>query len=156
MEKNTYNLKDDCIFCKIVKGEIPSYKVYEDDEFLGFLDIFPNTDGMTLLIPKNHYDSYTFEMPDEVYTRFFLTAKKLGKLLDKKLNVERTAMVTEGMGVNHSHIKLYPLYGLGKNFKAVIPEGKVFFEKYPGYITTLLGEMATQEKLKEIQEKITK
>ncbi|MBN1634355.1 MAG: HIT domain-containing protein [Ignavibacteria bacterium] len=156
MKKNTYNYKDDCIFCKIVKGEIPSYKVYEDDEFLGILDLFPNTDGMTLLIPKNHYDSYVFEMPDDVYTKFLLIAKKLGKILDEKLKVERTAMVTEGMGVNHCHIKLYPLHGLGKDFEPMIPEEKVFFEKYPGYLTTILGEMAKQEKLKEIQEKITK
>lgn len=54
MENKNYNLKEDCIFCKIIKGEIPSYKVYEDEEFLGILDIFPNTKGMTLLIPKNH------------------------------------------------------------------------------------------------------
>ncbi|MFA5403361.1 MAG: HIT domain-containing protein, partial [Ignavibacteria bacterium] len=52
--------KEDCIFCKIIAGEIPSYKVYEDEDFIGILDIFPNTKGMTLLIPKEHYDSYAF------------------------------------------------------------------------------------------------
>ena len=112
--------KEDCIFCKIIKGDIPSYRVYEDEEFLGILDIFPNTKGMTLLIPKSHYDSYVFDMPDDVYSRFFLTAKKLGKKIDANLSVERTALVAEGMGVNHAHVKLYPLHGLGKDFKPMI------------------------------------
>lgn len=147
--------KDDCIFCKIAAGEIPSYKVYEDEDFIGILDIFPNTKGMTLLIPKEHYDSYAFEMPDEVYTKLLLTAKKLGKTLDKKLNVQRTALVMEGMGVNHVHIKLYPLWGLGKDFVPMIPEGEHYYEKYRGYLTTLLGPKANDEKLKEIQTILT-
>jgi histidine triad (HIT) family protein len=147
--------KDDCIFCKITAGEIPSYKVYEDEDFIGILDIFPNTKGMTLLIPKEHYDSYAFEMPDDVYTKFLLKAKKLGKVLDKKLGVERTALVMEGMGVNHVHIKLYPLWGLGKDFVPMIPEGIHYHEKYQGYLTTLLGPKADDEKLKEVQKLIT-
>ena len=144
--------KEDCIFCKIIKGDIPSYRVYEDEEFLGILDIFPNTKGMTLLIPKSHYDSYVFDMPDDVYSRFFLTAKKLGKKIDANLSVERTALVAEGMGVNHAHVKLYPLHGLGKDFKPMIQEGNHFFEKYQGYLTTLLGPKATEEEMKETTE----
>ncbi len=154
MENKNYKLKEDCIFCKIIKEEIPSYKVYEDEEFLGILDIFPNTRGMTLLIPKNHYDSYAFETDDDFYARFLLTAKKLGKILDEKLQVQRTALVMEGMGVNHLHIKLYPLHGLGKDFKPIIPEGETYFEKYPGYLTTLLGPKANDEELKKVQKQI--
>lgn len=148
--------KDDCIFCKITAGEIPSYKVYEDEDFIGILDIFPNTKGMTLLIPKEHYDSYAFEMPDDVFSKFLLKAKKLGKVLDKKLGVERTALVMEGMGMNHVHIKLYPLWGLGKDFVPMIPEGEHYYEKYQGYLTTLLGPKADDAKLKEVQELIVK
>lgn len=143
--------KDDCIFCKIAAGEIPSYKIWEDEEFLAFLDIFPNTKGMTLLIPKNHYDSYSFDMPDDVFTRMLLASKKLGKHIDKKLGVERTALVMEGMGVNHVHVKLYPLHGLGKDFKPVIPEGEFFFEKYQGYLTTLLGPKASDKDLESVR-----
>ncbi len=154
MENKNYNLKEDCIFCKIIKGEIPSYKVYEDEEFLGILDIFPNTKGMTLLIPKNHFDSYAFDLEDDIYARFLLTAKKLGKILDEKLRVQRTALVMEGMGVNHVHIKLYPLHGLGKDFKPMIPEGETYFEKYPGYLTTLLGPKGKEEDLLEVKKQI--
>lgn len=141
----------DCIFCKIISGEIPSYKIYEDKDFIGILDIFPGTKGMSLLIPKEHYDSYIFEMPDDVYTDFVLTAKKLGKSIDEKLNVKRTALVMEGMGVNHAHIKLYPLHGLGENFEAITPDEKKYSKKYEGYISTLMGPKADDEELKEIQ-----
>ena len=143
--------KEDCIFCKITGGEIPSYKIYDDGEFIAILDIFPNTKGMTLVMPKEHYDSYTFEMDDEFYSKFLITAKKIGKHLDRKLGVERTALVMEGMGVNHAHIKLYPLHGLGKDFKAMIPEGEHYYEKYQGYLTTLLGPKADEGEMKELQ-----
>ena len=75
-------IKEDCIFCKISRGDIPSYKIWEDDKFFAILDIFPNTKGMTLIIPKEHYDSYAFEMPDDVYSEFMLAAKKVGLILD--------------------------------------------------------------------------
>jgi histidine triad (HIT) family protein len=143
--------KNDCIFCLIADGKIPSYKVYEDDKFLAFLDIFPNTEGMTLLIPKEHFDSYAFEMPDEILSDFVLTAKKLGNLLDKKLGVQRTALVMEGMGVNHAHIKLYPLHGLGPDFQPIVPDENKYYDKYQGYLTTLLGPKADDKDLSEVQ-----
>ena len=144
----------DCIFCKIIKEEIPSAKVWEDDEFLAILDLCPNTKGMTLVMPKKHYDSYAFGMPDDVYQRFLLAGKKVAKLLDKKLNTQRTAMVMEGMGVNHAHLKLYPLHGLGKKFESMEVKKNIFFEKYPGYTTTQLGPQANLEELKKLAEKI--
>lgn len=64
-------MKQDCVFCKIVAGEIDSAKIWEDDEFLAILDIMPNTKGMTLVLTKKHYDSYAFDMPEDVYLRFF-------------------------------------------------------------------------------------
>lgn len=144
-------IKEDCIFCKISKGAIPSYKIWEDDKFFAILDIFPNTKGMTLIIPKDHYDSYAFEMPDDVYSEFMLAAKKVGLILDEKLKIQRTALVMEGMGVNHAHLKLYPLHGLGKGFSAMIPEGNFFFEKYEGYLSTRLGPKADDAVMKEIK-----
>ena len=143
--------KSDCIFCKIVAGEIPSYKIYEDEDFIGILDVFPNTKGMTLVIPKEHYDSYAFEMPEEIYSKFFLTAKKLGKMIDEKLGVVRTALVMEGMGVNHAHIKLYPLHGLDKEFKSINSGEPKFYENYQGSLSTAMGPKASHEDLKEVQ-----
>lgn len=144
----------DCVFCKIVKGEIPCYKVYEDEEFLAFLDIFPNVRGMTLVMTKKHYPSYAFELPEEVYVKLMKVSKKIAKTIDKALNVKRTAMVMEGMGINHVHIKLYPLHGLEKEFEEMWAPEKVFFEKYRGYITTQLGPKANDKELEEIARKI--
>ena len=56
----------ECIFCKIVRGEMPCHKIYEDADYLAFLSIFPNTAGFSVVIPKQHYSSYAFDLPDDV------------------------------------------------------------------------------------------
>jgi histidine triad (HIT) family protein len=147
---------DDCLFCKISRGESPSFKIWENKEFLAILDIYPNTKGMTVLFSKKHYGSYLSEMPDDVYQRFWLAAKQVSRLLDKKLGTKRTALVSEGMGVNHAHIKLYPLHGLEKKFKEIWGKKRVFYNKYPGFIDTRLGPKASLEDLKKLADKIKK
>ena len=147
---------ENCIFCKIVKGEIPCSKIWEDEEFLAILDINPNTKGMTLVLTKSHYNSYAFEMPDDVYQKFWLAVKKVAKLLEKALAVQRVAAVMEGMGVNHAHIKLYPLHGLDQKFEEMWAEDKVFFDKYPGYITTQPGSPADPREIDRLADEIRK
>ena len=149
-------IMDDCIFCKIIKGEIPSYKVYEDEDYYAFLDIYPNTRGMTLVIPKKHHDSYIFKMKKEDYSELLLASKKVGELLERRLDVKRVAMVVEGMGVNHAHVKLYPMYGLGEEFEETWAKDKVFFDKYSGYISTQMGERASDDELKQLSELLIK
>ena len=144
----------DCLFCQIIQGEIPSSKIWEDKEFLAILDINPNTKGMSLLISKKHYDSYLSQMPTVVYQRFWLAAKKVRDLLDKKLKTKRTAMVFEGMGINHAHIKFYPLHGLERKFQESWFEERVFYKKYPGFIDTRLGPQASLKKLERLAQKI--
>ena len=144
----------DCIFCKIVKGEIPAYKVYENEEFIAILDIFPNTKGMVLVLTKKHYPSYVFDMSEDIYKRFLLVSKKIAKALDRALDVKRTAMVMEGMGVDHAHIKLYPLHGLKSDFEEIIADERKFFEKYPGYVTTHMGPRADDKELEQTAKKI--
>lgn len=128
---------ENCIFCKIIKGEIDSAKIWEDEEFTAILDINPNTKGMALVLIKEHYNSYAFNMPDDIYSEFFISAKKVAKMLEKGLSVKRVAMVMEGMGVNHAHIKLYPMY-----------------DSREGYITTQLGPQAKLEDLKNLAKEI--
>jgi len=144
----------DCIFCKIVRGEIESAKIWEDEEFLAILDVNPNTKGMTLVLTKQHYHSYVFDIPKDVYQRFMLVARKVAKTLEKGLGVERVAMVMEGMGVNHAHIKLYPLHGITEKFEEMWAKEKIFFEKYEGYLTTRLGPQVDFEELKKLAEEI--
>ncbi|HRO65915.1 MAG TPA: HIT family protein, partial [Candidatus Dojkabacteria bacterium] len=94
----------DCIFCQIAKGEAPSYKIWEDDDFMAFLNIFPNTKGASLVIPKQHYDSYFAEIPVDVLEELMEASQKVAKLLDEKLDdVGRTGLIFEGFGVNHIH-----------------------------------------------------
>jgi len=104
---------ENCIFCKIANGEIPCIKVWEDKNYLAFLDISPQVEGMTLIIPKKHFDSKIFEMPEKEYSSFTLAAKKVAEILKKSLKAERVLMVVEGLDVSHAHIKLYP-YLAGK------------------------------------------
>ena len=145
---------ENCIFCKIVKGEIDSAKIWEDDKFLAILDVNPNTKGMTLVLPKQHFDSYVFDTEDQDYQELMLASKKVAKILEKGLEVKRVALVMEGMGVNHSHIKLYPLYGLEEKFQEMWAKDSVFFHNYIGYISTQLGPKADINDLKKLAEEI--
>ncbi len=145
---------DNCIFCKIIRGEIPSVKIWEDEDYIAILDNQPNTEAMTLVIPKMHFDSYIFDMPKAAYKDFMITTKKVAKLIEKSLKVQRVAMAMEGLGVNHAHIKLYPLHGLDEKFEEIWAKDKVYFEKYQGYLTTQTGPMKTQEELEKIANKI--
>lgn len=149
-------MENSCIFCKIVKGEIPCAKIWESDNFLAILDAFPNTKGMTLVIPKHHFDSDAFLMPEENYSELLSASKKVGELLKLALKVNRVALVMEGMGVNHVHIKLYPLYGIEKEFKEIWAKEEVFFENYQGYLSTQLGPKADFAKLEKLAQEIKK
>ena len=145
---------NNCIFCKIAKGEIPAARVWEDEKHLAILDINPNTEGMTLVLTKNHFDSDATDMPNKDYGELMLASKKVAKLLEKKLKVKRVAIVMEGLGVNHVHIKLYPIHGLNEKFKETWADKKVYFDKYEGYISTQLGPPKSKEELKKIADKI--
>jgi histidine triad (HIT) family protein len=95
----------DCIFCKIVKGEIPSYKVYEDDKFFAFLDVRPRTKGHTLVIPKKHYQ-WVYDVPE--FGEYWLTTLKITRAMQKSLNPTFVNYLTYGMEVPHAHIHVLP------------------------------------------------
>ena len=95
----------DCVFCKIVAGEIPSEKVWEDSEYLAILDQFPVCDGQTLVISKVHKPSYVFGLSDNEVKDVYLAAKKVALKLDQALGSPRCIQAMEGIGVNHLHIK---------------------------------------------------
>ena len=139
-----------CLFCKLVSGEIPCFKIWEDKDHIAFLDIFPNTRGMTLVIPKKHFDSYAFSMPDKDYSSLMLASQKVAKLLEKKIPVKRVALVMEGMGINHAHIKLYPMHGLKDQYAEMINIDRQFFDKYDGHISTVLGPEADKKELEKL------
>ncbi len=143
-----------CIFCKIANGKIPSVKIWEDKKHIAILDIHPNVEGMTLVLTKRHYDSDATDMPNKDYIDLMIAAKKIAKLLEKKLRVKRVSIVMEGMGINHVHLKLYPLHGLDEKFKEMWAQDEIFFKKYKGYISTQLGPQKSLDELNKIAKKI--
>ncbi len=144
----------DCVFCKIASGELPSAKIWENEEFMAILDGSPNVKGMTLVMPKNHHDSYVFDMQEDVAARFYLAAKNGARMLEKAFGISRVAMVMEGMGVNHAHIKLYPLHGVTEKFKEMWAKDRVWFDQYDGYVSTQLGPAMPLEERMEIARQI--
>lgn len=96
------------IFSKIVSGEIPCFKIAENDDFLAFLDVFPITKGHTLVIPKKEID-YIFDLDDDLYTRLFLFAKSIVPALEKTVECKRIGVSVIGLEVPHAHIHLLPL-----------------------------------------------
>ena len=102
-------MKDpNCIFCKIVASEIPSYKVYEDENFFGFLTIKPHTKGHTLLIPKTHTEDI-LSSDDETSQELFKVGKTLAKKMKSIFNPDKVAFVLAGQGVPHLHLHLVPM-----------------------------------------------
>lgn len=94
------------VFTKIINGEIPSYKIYEDDKTLAFLDIHPETLGHTLVIPKKEIDRL-YDLPDEDYIAVMQTAKKIARHMEDVFGT-RTVWKVVGTDVPHAHIHLYP------------------------------------------------
>ena len=102
----------DCIFCKIIKGEIPADKIYEDEDVLVFLDINPANPGHTLVIPKNHSENI-YQIPEKDLNKVINMAKKVAIILKKILNVEGINIIMNndkaaGQVVFHSHFHVVP------------------------------------------------
>lgn len=98
----------DCIFCKIVKGEIPSHKVYEDDDVFAFLDIHPINTGHALVIPKEHVPVF-HEMDDATYDAVMRAAKKIASKIQATIKPLRVGLMIVGWDVPHTHVHVVPM-----------------------------------------------
>lgn len=96
------------IFTKIIKGEIPCYKIAEDDNFLAFLDVNPNAKGHTLCVPKQEIDKI-FDIEDDLYLGLMQFSKKIAVALEKTVPCKRIGMAVIGLEVPHAHVHLIPL-----------------------------------------------
>ncbi len=126
---------ENCIFCKIIKGEIPAAKVYEDSNFLAFLDIQPVADGHLLIIPKKHV-VWMQEADDKIIAGIFKLAKKLMLALKKGIGCDYVHVSVTGTDIPHFHVHLMPRY---------LSDG---FSKFP-------TKKYKDEESKEVVEKIT-
>jgi diadenosine tetraphosphate (Ap4A) HIT family hydrolase len=148
--------KENCIFCKIVSGESPCHKIWEDEKHLAFLSIFPNTEGFSVVITKDHNSSYLFDLSEEVVNGIVHAARQTAKLLDEKLeDVGRTGMMFEGFGVDHIHAKLFPMHGtVADTWEKRSSNVEKYFEQYEGYISSHDYKREDDEKLAKLAKKI--
>ena len=125
------------IFSKIVNGEIPCYKVAEDENYLAFLDIFPLAIGHVLVIPKVEVD-YLFDLNDQKYTGLMLFAKRVALALKKTIPCKKVGVVVLGLEVPHAHIHLVPLNNESDiNFSK--PKLKLSAEEFNNTATKIAG-----------------
>jgi histidine triad (HIT) family protein len=96
------------IFTKIVKGEIPCFKIAETNDFLAFLDVMPLRKGHTLVIPKKQVD-YLYDLEDDVLSELFVFSKKVAKKIESKISCKRIGVSVIGLEVPHAHIHLIPI-----------------------------------------------
>lgn len=97
------------IFSKIIAGEIPSYKVAEDENFYAFLDINPMTKGHTLIVPKKTEENYIFHLDDDTYISLMKFSKKVAQAIEKAMPCKRIGVAVIGMEVPHAHVHLIPI-----------------------------------------------
>ena len=105
-------MMSDSIFTKIIKGEIPCYKIAEDDRFIAFLDVFPIKKGHTLVVPKAQID-YLFDLDDSLLSDLMIFAKKVARKMERAISCERIGIAVIGLEVPHAHIHLVPLNTVG-------------------------------------------
>lgn len=133
---------EDCIFCKITKGEIPSYKVYEDDKVFAFLDINPLSEGHTLVLPKEHYVN-VLDVPEDIYAHMSKVVKRIAGKIQEKYKPEGILINQNngrraGQEIGHIHVHIKPIY----------EDTKVFRE-------TNHRKKFEEEKMKRIQKELT-
>lgn len=137
-----------CIFCRIAShDETPVWILRESHEHMAFLTPFPNTPGVTVVATKLHHPSDLLEIPESTYVSLMRFSRSVAQDLKRVLGVARVAMVVEGTGVDHAHIKLFPLHGeLGAATDVWHPK-RSFSEEYDGWLHTLEGPRMSDKRL---------
>tara|TARA_Y100000310_G_scaffold287257_1_gene312021 strand:- start:1057 stop:1554 length:498 start_codon:yes stop_codon:yes gene_type:complete len=154
--------KGKCVFCEIVNGNIKTPGVYwEDERFMAFLSIDPNTEGFSCVIPKKHFGSDILKMPDDDLKDLVVASKNVAGMLEDCFDdVGRVGLIMEGTGVDHAHVKLFPMHGTKElkegKWKQYLSGKEFWFDKYEGWISSGSGPMANIEKLRELAEKLRK
>ncbi|XP_029612966.1 uncharacterized protein LOC115196345 [Salmo trutta] len=141
------------LFCRIVRGEEQQWRVWEDSNHVAFLTPYPNTPGLTVLVPRKPLSSNIFCLEETDYTSLVLATRKVAGLLEEGMHARGVALIFEGFEIDYAHVKLIPLVPpRGDKPAEVFPE---YFQSYPGYVSSADGPPASPESLKEIHTKIT-
>lgn len=126
------------IFTKIIKREIPSFKVAEDENYYAFLDINPLAKGHVLVVPKTEVD-YIFDLDEKTYNGLFEFTRKLSRAIEKNISCKRLGMVVYGLDVPHVHVHLIPLQGKGNEINFSNPKVKLSQEEFTDIATQILN-----------------
>ena len=144
----------ECLFCKFISHKVPTRIFWEDANHLAFLSIYPNTPGVSVVVPKKHLSSYAFEQSDKDLCELIIASKKVSKILDESLNgVGRSGLILEGFGINHLHAKLFPLHGTeaaAANWQPIKSSINTFMPSYVGYISSHDCNLSSSEDIDEV------
>lgn len=145
---------NDNLFSCIVRGEQQQWRVWEDSEHVAFLTPYPNSPGLTVVVPRKPLSSDIFKLEEADYKALILATYKVAQLLEEGMRAQGVALIFEGFEIDYAHAKLIPLLPSpdGSNHAQLQPE---CFQSYPGYVSSLDGPAADPEDIKEIHSKIT-
>ena len=137
--------EDTNLFTRIIRGELPHWRVWEDKNHVAFLTPFPNTPGSTILVPRRHLSSNIFSIGEESFSALMVAVHKLAGILKKTFKASQCGMVFEGCGIDYAHVKLVPIHRAESKEHTLTNEKpwKVasFNEKYEGYVSSLAGPL---------------
>jgi histidine triad (HIT) family protein len=142
------------IFDSIVSADIEAWIVWESEGHLAFLTPFPNTPGVTIVIPKTNVGGYLFALDDDALHGLLLATKTVARLLERAFDTPRVACVFEGTGVDYVHAKLYPLHGPLASQTDVWSAHLEWHPQYNAYITTTEGPEMDKRELDALRDKI--
>jgi len=140
-------VQSECVFCRIVNGQEYGWTIWEDECHIAFLTPFPNTKGFTVVSTKAHLCSDVFLLSESEYLGLMKAAKVVADLLNRGLGTKRAALIAEGMGINHAHVKLIPLFGISNNWEPNNSIKREVYSTYPGFISSHDGPRASNEDL---------
>lgn len=145
---------NDNLLSRIVRGEQQQWRVWEDSEHVAFLTPYPNSPGLTVVVPRKQLPSDILKLEEADYKALILATYKVARLLQEGMRARGVALIFEGFEIDYAHAKLIPLLPLpeGTNPAKLQPE---CFQSYPGYVSSLDGPAADHEALKKIHSKIT-
>lgn len=145
---NTFNgdAADTNIFARIIRGELPQWRVWENNSHVAFLTPYGNTPGFTVVVPRKHLGSDIFALSGDEYVEMVRAAYTVAQHLKEAFGVERCGMFFEGYEIDYAHVKLVPIHDRltfeGQNFNVIAGAAK-FQDTYQGYLTTQLGPLAS-------------
>ncbi|XP_070703972.1 uncharacterized protein [Pempheris klunzingeri] len=146
---------NDNLFSRIVRGEQQQWRVWEDSEHVAFLTPYPNTPGLTVVVPRKPLSSDIFKLEESDYNALIFAVYKVAKLLEQGMRAPGVALIFEGFEIDYAHAKLIPLLPSPDGTKPAEMQRECF-QNYPGYVSSLSGPTADPDALKEIHLKITK